>query len=277
MLRLVNSAGSRGGATSFVPSSPVLFIHGSVCNHRMWNAYETALAPRASVAIDLPGYGDAEWSTGAAPYRLVDATRAIPPAIHSNHPIDIVAHSFGGAVALRFALEHPSLVRTLTLIEPSYFSVLRDMGRRAFEAFCAVERIAEAFSDSEGDGHRFAMARFFDFWNGRGTWAALGPERQHAFALKGHQVRRDFEAIFAERIHLSAFRRLVTPTLLVTGTTSPAASLLVTEGIRRAAPRASSISISGAGHMLPITHVHELTRILRDRLNVDPASTLRAA
>jgi len=113
--------------------APVLFIHGSACNGRMWRAYQAALAPRASVAVDLPGYGDTDWLDDARPYRLADAAGAIRRALYGEGPFDVVAHSFGGAVALRLALANPSLVRTLTLIEPSYFAVLRDLGSRALE------------------------------------------------------------------------------------------------------------------------------------------------
>jgi pimeloyl-ACP methyl ester carboxylesterase len=179
-------------------------------------------------------------------------------------PVHVVAHSFGGAVALRLALENPSLVKTLTLIEPSYFTVLRDMGGNALEALCSIERIRDGFS-ATGDA-RLAMARFVDFWNGRGAWAVLGRDRQDALTSKSDQVRRDFEAIFSEQIHLSAFRKLVTPTLIVTGTRSPAASLLVAQGLTRAAARASSVSVPGAGHMSPLTHGPELISILCARL-----------
>jgi pimeloyl-ACP methyl ester carboxylesterase len=121
------------------------------------------------------------------------------------------------------------------------------------------------------------MARFLDFWNVRGSWAELGADRQRALAETSAQVGRDFEAIFGERIHLSVFRKLVTPTLIVTGTTSPAGSRLVAEGLARAAARASTISIPGAGHMLPMTHGPELTRILRARWDVETQLNLRAA
>ena len=67
------------------------------------------------------------------------------------------------------------------------------------------------------------------------------------------------------------------PTLVVTGTTSPAAALLVAEGLARAAPRASTVTVTGAGHMLPITHAPDLIQILRSRFEVGASSSLKAA
>ena len=47
--------------------------------------------------------------------------------------------------------------------------------------------------------------------------------------------------------------------------TSPAAALLVSEALVRAAPRAFALTVPGAGHMLPVTHAPALTAILRAR------------
>jgi pimeloyl-ACP methyl ester carboxylesterase len=273
MARLVS-----GRRVDSAASSPVLFIHGSLSSRRMWAAYETALAPRGSIAVDLPGYGEAATPAEAVAYRLTDVVRTIRPMLSLRTPMHVVAHSFGGAVALRLAIESPSLVRSLTLIEPTCFFLLRQMGPGATGALLGIERLAQAFTPSHAHTHPpFAMARFVDYWNGQGTWAALPRERQQALALKSDQVRRDFAAILGERLPFAALRRLAPPTLIVTGTTSPAAALCVAAGLTRAASRACSVAVPGAGHMLPMTHGPELIRILRARLELDARSDLRAA
>ena len=200
------------------------------------------------------------------------------PSRDRSEPVDVVAHSFGAAVALRFALEDHARVRTLTVVEPILFRLLRDLGPRAGDALRGIERIARGFTPSGPDQDRmFAIARFVDYWNGARTWAALPSQRQEMLALKSDQVRRDFEAIFSEPLCLPAFRKLNVPTLIVTGTVSPAAALLIAEGLARVAPRASSVAIAGAGHMLPVTHTPDLLRILQARLEVHASPTFKAA
>jgi pimeloyl-ACP methyl ester carboxylesterase len=231
------------------------------------------------IAIDLPGYGDeAAWPEGV-PYRLSTGAAILRKAIEGRRePVDVVAHSFGAAVALRFALEDQARVKTLTLVEPTLFRLLRDLGPRGRDALRGIERIARAFTPSGPDQDRmFAIARFVDYWNGARTWAGLPSQRQEMLALKSDQVRRDFEAIFSERLCLAAFRKLNVPTLIVTGTESPAAALLVAEGLARVAPRASLVTIAGAGHMLPVTHTPDLLRILQARLGMHASPTLKAA
>jgi pimeloyl-ACP methyl ester carboxylesterase len=258
--------------------SPILFVHGSLSSRHVWAPYQAALAGRRTLAIDLPGYGAQPGCAEEIPYRLTDAAAPISRTMASIDTVDIVAHSFGGAVALRYALENPARVRSLTLIEPSWFGVLPHLGLPGRAALRAIQSVARGFLACDPDQDRlFAMARFVDYWNGRHAWRELRVERQEILALKSDQVRRDFEAIFAERLPLAAFRKFFVSTLIVTGTTSPAAALLVAEGLARAAPRASLVSVPGAGHALPMTHVGDLTRILRARLEVDAAPIMMAA
>jgi pimeloyl-ACP methyl ester carboxylesterase len=51
-----------------------------------------------------------------------------------NEPADLIGWSYGGLVLLNFALDHPSLVRSITLIEPPAFWVLREHNRMTEES-----------------------------------------------------------------------------------------------------------------------------------------------
>jgi pimeloyl-ACP methyl ester carboxylesterase len=51
-----------------------------------------------------------------------------------NEPADFIGWSYGGLVLLNFALDHPSLIKTLTLIEPPAFWVLRGQNKMTEEA-----------------------------------------------------------------------------------------------------------------------------------------------
>ena len=258
---------------------PIVFVHGSLSSRRIWAPYSAEFGTRETIAVDLPGYGDEPAWPESALYRLTDAAVTIQSAIEARREqADLVAHSFGAAVALRYALDNPARVRSLTLVEPTWFGILRDLGPKARDARREIVRIARAFTPSGPDQDRmFAIARFVNYWNGARAWAELPSQRQEMLALKSDQIRRDFEAIFAERLPLAAFRKLTVPTLVVTGTTSPAAALLVAEGLARAAPRASTVTVAGAGHMLPITHAPDLIQILRSRFEVGASSSLKAA
>src|SRR5215207_3106413 len=111
---------------------PIVFVHGSLSSRRIWTPYSAEFGTRQTIAVDLPGYGDEPAWPESALYRLTDAAATIRSAIEARREqTDLVAHSFGAAVALRYALNNPARVRTLTLVEPTWFGILRDLGPKA--------------------------------------------------------------------------------------------------------------------------------------------------
>ena len=131
---------------------PIVFVHGSLSSRRIWAPYTAAFGTRETIAIDLPGYGEEAACPGSSPYRLSNGAAILRRSIEGrSKPVDVVAHSFGAAVALRFALEDHARVRTLTVVEPTLFRLLRDLGPRAGDALRGIERIARGFTPSGSD------------------------------------------------------------------------------------------------------------------------------
>jgi pimeloyl-ACP methyl ester carboxylesterase len=64
-----------------------------------------------------------------------------------NDPLDVVAWSYGAEITLDYALPNPSKVRSLVLIEPPAYWVLRASGKMDAEA----KKNAEALGAMEGD------------------------------------------------------------------------------------------------------------------------------
>lgn len=98
---------------------PVLLVHGNLSSGAVW--YEQLhMLPTGfrGIAPDLRGYG----ATEPAP---IDATRGARDwsddlaALCEAEQLSgchVVGHSLGGGVVLQFALDHPELVRSLTLV-----------------------------------------------------------------------------------------------------------------------------------------------------------------
>ncbi|GAB3511343.1 alpha/beta fold hydrolase [Phytohabitans suffuscus] len=100
---------------------PVLFVHGNVSSSLFWQPTMLALPRRyRPLALDLRGFGD----TDAAP---VDATRglrdfaddvaALVQALDLP-PVHLVGWSMGGGVVMRYLLDRPAAVASLTLVNP---------------------------------------------------------------------------------------------------------------------------------------------------------------
>jgi pimeloyl-ACP methyl ester carboxylesterase len=115
----------------------LILIHGGRDHGRSWDGVANALSGRFHVvATDLAGHGDSEWSnSGDYPaYDFVyDLSRLIEHL--SCKRVSIVAHSFGGNIALRYAGLYPDTVGRLAVIE--------GLGR--FRHIRAEQPIAERF------------------------------------------------------------------------------------------------------------------------------------
>ncbi|MFM0738690.1 alpha/beta hydrolase [Paraburkholderia xenovorans] len=100
---------------------PLLFVHGSLCDYRYWDAQTAALSQHfRCISVSLSHYWPASeaviqsefgWQTHVA--ELAEFIEAIDLG-----PVHLVGHSRGGCVAFHVAREYPRLVKTLTLADP---------------------------------------------------------------------------------------------------------------------------------------------------------------
>ena len=100
---------------------PMLLVHGLIGSSANWRHNIDALAQHASVyAIDLVNMGKSQ-RVGGLNAGLRATTRRIVAFLDALGiaEADIVAHSYGGAVALMLAALYPRRVRTLILFAPA--------------------------------------------------------------------------------------------------------------------------------------------------------------
>src|SRR5262245_2835501 len=185
----------------------VLLLHSSASSSVQWRSLTEILAARWRVlAPDLYGYGQTDQRPGPGSTGFADeAGLAEAVLAHSAERIHLVGHSYGGAVALRFAVDWPERLLSLTLIEPVAFNLLRPAPKGAAEHghFREVVELAAdvALAAAEGDGSR-GMARFIDYWNGAGAWMRLRPDAQTALARQTARIALDFRAALTDPTRL---------------------------------------------------------------------------
>lgn len=257
---------------------PVILLHSSGGSAGQWRALRALLEPRHRVlAPDLIGYGrSSAWHGRRAP-RIDDEVEIVAALLdRCQRPARLIGHSWGGVVALQAALNMPERVVDLTLIEPVAFALLADGGladaRLLAEVHLLAGEIAAALADGEPD---IAMARFVDYWNGPGAWAALSPQRQADLAGRGARVVDNFRALFRQPVPPNALYQLHTPTLLIGGARSPAPTRRIVERLGNALPLVRTRLIAGAGHMAPLTHAEAVNAAILSFLR--PAGRARHA
>jgi len=105
----------QGGGT------PIVFIHGNWATSSWWEPLLARLPDGCrGIAYDLRGRGrttgpDSNYSIPS----LAADLRAFTETLGVEAP-HLVGHSLGSAVAMQYALEHPTQVRSLTLLAPAW-------------------------------------------------------------------------------------------------------------------------------------------------------------
>jgi lipase len=259
--------------------APVIALHDTASTGAQWLSLVEYIAGRYRILTpDLPGHGGsrAHRSGGG----LTADAQAIAALIdHAGGPAHLVGHGYGGAVALRLAAMRPDALRSLTLIEPASFYLLRRAGGRDRLLYGELAALAtRVFGHAIAGSRVGAMREFVDYWVGRGAWARTSAGLQASLLGGLDGLCADIRAVMFEEGTLADLRRIGVPTLAVMGLESPAPSLRLTELIAEHLPRAVLTMVAEAGHMVPLTDPHVVDPMIAGHLvEVDRAAGRAAA
>jgi len=247
----------------------LLLLHGSAGSGALWREQARTFAPDLRVlAPDLIGYGASPPWPEARPFDLADEVRQVRPLLPCcGRSVHVVGYSYGGAVALALAEAEPAMIKTLTLIEPVFFSALRRSG--GVFAYSQFQEVRARFSATVAKGeHDDAMRGFIEFWTGPGSWDALEPAVRQGMISQVTKISLDWEASFAFDPAASLLHRLGRRTLLVRGDRSPIPMIHLVDALHALMHGSRLLVARGANHMLPLTRGAWLTESLAEHMRV---------
>jgi pimeloyl-ACP methyl ester carboxylesterase len=229
----------------------VICLHGSASSPRQWQRLEERLTPRFRVvAPGLIGYTDGPpWSQHQAVTLDQEAAWVERWLEGAGSPVHLVAHSYGGMVALKVAQRRPERLRSLVLYEPVALHLLTGDLLEPIAALQAeVEQLCQA-GDPAAAGNAFV-----DYWSGPGAWTRMSAVQQGAVTQRMHKVAAEFQAVLADAMDPARLEQLPMPILLLSGALTPAPAAATTRLLRGCMSIASWIEMPGLGHLGPITH-----------------------
>ena len=248
---------------------PVLALHCSLAHAGAWGGLAEALSGITLTAFDQMGHGRAPDWDGMADLHAEATLDAIAMAEHvgQGQAIDFFGHSFGGTVALRVAIERPDLVRSLMLVEPVLFAAAKAAGAEEWLGFQAshyeVARLAGL-----GD-KRAAATLFHGFW-GTGEPLSAMPERAQNYIIdRIHLIPGQNRVLLDDAAGLlrpGGLEAVTVPVLLVEGADSPGVIAANHTELARRLPNVRRAAVTGAGHMVPLTHADVLASLVQDHL-----------
>jgi pimeloyl-ACP methyl ester carboxylesterase len=228
--------------------APVLFVHGSVSDHRFWTPQVRVLSEHyRCIALDQCHFGQSE----AGAERTFDLTahaddlcQFIPAVV--DGPVHAVATSYGAGVVLASAVADPSRFKTLFLHEPFLPSVVTESADLSVLAQALGELAAVVGALAQGDQPR-AVEFFVDWIASAGAFAIL-PQSVKAMALDNARTVALQLASDPPSVTASQVGALAMPIEITAGEKTKPFFLVQARAIHRCLPKSRLTYFSEAGH-----------------------------
>lgn len=248
---------------------PLLLIHAGVADSRMWDEqFEVFARQYEVIRYDLRGFGQSSFPAGAFanyadPAMLLDFLN-----IKQAHVIGI---SFGGKVALDFALAYPERVLSLVLVAPSVggHKSAAEVLRFWEEEDALLERGDLAGATELNlrmwvDGPR-RTAEQVD----AAVRQKVGEMQYHAFTVP---MPAEVEELTLNPPAITRLNEVRMPTLLIVGDYDIPDKLALTQKLAAEIPNARQVIISGVAHMVSLEKPEEFNRVVLNFLSQETNS-----
>lgn len=251
--------------------TPIVMIHGLAASQAFWYAagapFMTVMGP--CLLYDLRGHGKSEMPASGYGVNNMRADLAGLLAAKGIERAHLVAHSFGGMIAIAHALAHPETVASLTLVDVRVRPLQKKISLPVQQIPPAIERklaslgvdLAEVTRQDDGIGYLKTVARI-EVEAGEDAAELLSALYRHP---KLFRSRRNAERWIAltEKVSLIAdldretifgaadLPRLKMPMLVMAGgqsTTMPSA-----REVARLCPHALFHEVPDVGHFFPMS------------------------
>jgi pimeloyl-ACP methyl ester carboxylesterase len=238
----------------------VLISGGGLLDRRAWDKQVQSFAKRYRVVrYDIRGIGKSERPRAEFSHSQDLAALLRSLKIEKAH---VVGLSFGGSIALDFALEHPEMVDGLVLAST------------ATSSFARTAQNLQGLAVLSGIARKEGIDRVSQLVLDLGFFVA---KTNKAGREKVRQIYRDNRDVFESGCELVTLWRPIEPsadnrladvrarTLVILGENDSAAYKSMTENLRRI-PGSSWVTIPGAGHVVNLDKPSEFNQAVLDFL-----------
>jgi pimeloyl-ACP methyl ester carboxylesterase len=248
---------------------PVIFVHGTLDDYRLWYMQMDTFAKDHRVIAYSRRY--------AYPNRQVSNDSAdYSPAIHAKDlaefikalnlgPVHLVGHSYGAYTALLATMEHPELIRTVTLGEPPVMPLLQNVsgGDTIIDKFVKSSITPAAAAFRSGDNQK-GVSLFVGSVTGDSSFFSKMPAEAQAMImsnvleLRGIALSKNiFPPISCEEL-----KKIKTPVLLMTGEKTLLFFSVISEELNKCLTNKETVILSNATHGLEMENPVDFNKIV---------------
>ena len=235
---------------------PVVFVHGTLGDYRAWAAQMDAFAKNHRVIAYSRrfAYPNKQVINDSADYSVTAHAKDLAQFIKmlDLEPVHLVGHSYGAFTSLLTALEHPELLRSLTLGEPPVTKVFIPT--------------AEAFKNNND---KKAVELFIGGVLGDSLYFSQAPQQQKDIMMDNTLELRG--AVFSENLYppldRDDIKTLKTPVLLIKGDRSPEILTVIIDELDSCIDNNELAILSNSSHGLEYENPIEFNKIVLDFIN----------
>jgi pimeloyl-ACP methyl ester carboxylesterase len=235
---------------------PIVLMHGGTGDYRAWNPHRPILAGAGyrAISYSLRYFGIEPWSESWPTFcaQLHASDLAVFLKALNAGPVHLATWSYSGQVALSLSLDHPELVRSVFVFEPTIWSFVTDPEvLRRIQDFGSEMLTPARVATERGDGAA-ATREFINGVAGQGPdYFSLQPEERQHRQLDNSRVLPLMLSSLPRQITCAQLASIKLPVAVVQGGSTMPYFALIAEAAAGCMPAAKHIVVPGAGHQWP--------------------------
>ena len=253
---------------------PVIFVHGTLDDYRLWYMQMDTFAKHHRVIAYSRRYAypnsqvindSADYSPGIHAKDLAGLIKSL-----NLGPVHLVGHSYGAYTALLATMEHPELVRTVTLGEPPVMPLLQSVagGDTIMDNFIKASIIPAADAFRSGDNQKGVSVFIGGVTGDSSFFSKMPPEAQamvlsNVLELRGVALSKN---IFAP-ISCEELKKIKTPVLLMTGEKTLLFFKAINEELNKCLTNKEKVILSNATHGLEMENPVDFNKTVLTFIN----------
>jgi pimeloyl-ACP methyl ester carboxylesterase len=234
---------------------PVVFVHGAVGDHRTWGLERQEVTePYRYIALDQRYFGTAPWADSGAEFSATTHVNDLAAFIRvlEAGPVNLVGWSYGGAIALTLAVQHPELIRSVFLFEPTIGSVVSDQADAEIMAQDRKDMFALCAASVRAGDNAAAVRLLVDGVTAvSGTFDAFASEVRTVLIENGRILPLLLAAPPPPVVTCAQLAQIGVPVAVARGELTRPFYRIIADAVNRCIPASLLITIPKARHLWP--------------------------